>query len=189
MTKLIVHSGETAPWHALVVDAQAYRRIELGESLEHYLVYLLHGFCTKPDIVSSILGIEFLESLQSRDKERSQALRAVGDKCLFLSGLFPSRAKRFALNLSYFVDIGQSAYFSAAQSTSQGDILSLLSAEFIKVMDVMHGIREVAKNEPLIKQLEAIQLWHDTGDDHALVIAKRFGNDNLILDEAKDKPN
>ena len=108
--KLVVEPTEIAGWQTLVHDAQQASLLELTEELESYLVYMLMRFAGQPELVASVLALEFLENIDAMGTEQRDALRDVGDKCLLFSGLFPGRAKKCRVRVSYFVDLGQSPH-------------------------------------------------------------------------------
>ncbi len=127
METLVLHSSATAQWQALVSEAQAITHTKLGEDMESYLVFLLMRFANHPEIAHSLLAIDFLKSLQSLGRERAENLRDLGDKCLLFAGLFPGRARRRRVRISYFIELGQNAYSSLALDTKALALSSLLS--------------------------------------------------------------
>src|SRR5689334_10421216 len=107
MQSLILHPTATAQWHDLILTAQRTASIHLQEDLECYLVFLLMRFSDNPQLAGSVLGLDFLEAYS---KYRHQQLKEVGDKCLLYAGLFPGRAIKRRVKISYFVKLGQTAY-------------------------------------------------------------------------------
>lgn len=162
MQSLILHSSSTAQWHSLLGEAQQQSAISLREELESYLVFLLIRFTEQPDLASSILGLEFLQGCQTiRDPTKQYQLKEVGDKCLLYAGLFPGRASRKRLKISYFVKLGRSAYstFSNYQFPEE-PLFTSLSQEFTNLMDVLQFMRGTLSAIDLLASLE---LWHETG--------------------------
>lgn len=143
MANLVLQPTQTAQWHALVNEAQFAIHRELGEMLESYLVFLLMRFIQKPAIASTILALEYLEGLKSHGHLQFDKLRDVGDQCLLFSGLFPGRAHKKRVKLTYFVDIGRSAYDILANTTTphNNPVYAQLSQDFIPVMEVLHAMR------------------------------------------------
>lgn len=163
---------QTAQWHKLVTDAEYSAGTQLNEELESYLVFLLMRFTSRPDIAASILALEFLEGSQHSGAIRQNSLRDVGDKCLLYSGLFPMRARRRRVRISYFVDLGRSAYHSLAEDThaSLAGLFAQLAEGFVSVMDVMHAMRRLDTNELVLDPLAAHELWTDTGSKQAQAV-------------------
>ena len=189
MKKVILQPTELAQWQSLVQEAQQLRQFSLDEDLESYLVFMLMRFANSPEMAASVMGTEFLESMQCLGNLRHDKLRDVGDKCLLLSGLFPGRVKRKQVTLSYFVDLGQSAY-SQVSSVSKKDLAVLygsLCEGFIKLMDILHAMREVDGNSASIATSDAAELWNTNGDKHALEILKRKQDNKIVIDINEDK--
>ncbi len=164
MPSLILHPSSTAQWHDLLGKAQQSSAIYLKEDLEAYLVFLLMRFTGEPSIVSSVLGLEFLQSYHQ--EPQYYHLKDVGDKCLLFAGLFPGRAIKRRVKLSYFVKLGQMAYSTISHNLSiQEELFIKLCIEFPKLMDVLHAMREFTSTVDL---LQALELWHETGSQQAL---------------------
>lgn len=164
MKKLLVHPTDTAQWLALVTEAQASSQIQLHEELESYLVFMLMRFMGKPEMAASILGLEFLTGANSCGQQRYDQLRDVGDKCLLVSGLFPGRAERKRVRLSYFVKLGQSAYstLSLSEESKGGELFGELSDRFVHMRDVLYAIRALSPDSDAMTFWQALDLWEKT---------------------------
>ncbi len=156
---------QTAQWHKLVTDAEHSAGTQLNEELESYLVFLLMRFTSRPDMAASILALEYLEGSNQSGATRQNSLRDVGDKCLLYSGLFPMRARRRRVRISYFVDLGRGAYHSLAGDahTTLSGLFAQLAEGFVSVMDVMHAMRSLNQNTALLDPMAAYELWAETG--------------------------
>lgn len=179
METLILHPTAIAQWHALIKDASLSSSIKLPEDLESYLVFLLMRFAENPNIAQSILALDFLHSLEKLGKERLENLRDVGDKCLLFAGLFPGRARKRRVRISYFVKLGQSAYASLSESNLHHQKeLSLLFSElclhFVGLMDILQATRELEEKEASLDPIQAEELWSDTKSQHALQTLQRI---------------
>jgi hypothetical protein len=166
MTELVLYPTTTAQWHALVNDAQLECALELGDELESYLVYLLMRFSTRPDLAHSVMALKFLEGMTNEGRVRALHMRDVGEQCLLLSGLFPRRAQRRRVKLSYFVELGQGAFYDLA-GRAQDELAQLYAAicqYFVKMMDVLQAMRQMG-GEPALDRLAALELWQDTGSE------------------------
>ena len=169
MQKIVVEPTQTAQWHALVNEAESAANLTLDETSESYLVFLLMRFTDKPEMAGSLLGQEFLEGLERSGRAGLEGLRDVGDKCLLYSGLFPRRAQRRLVKVSYFVDLGRSAYHHLHSHSGHGlsDLYGQLVASFVPMMDVLQRIRELDGNGPAMDALSAMELWQDTNSAQA----------------------
>ncbi len=142
MQKLYLQPTPLAQWYALVNDAQCGLEVRLEENIESYLVYMLMRFIDKPDISGSIVAMEFLESLQQPGRYRSSSLQEVGDKCLILSGFYPDQVKKRNLKESYYIDLGQNAYYALAglSELTVAGLYNDLSESFVVLKDVMQAM-------------------------------------------------
>lgn len=162
MQSLILHPTSIAQWHALLNEAQRASTIYLREDLEAYLVFLLMRFMSKPAVASSVLGLDFLKSYQQRDiHQQFYLLKDVGDRCLLFAGLFPGRATRQHVTLSYFVKLGQTAYSTVSNQLSEQENLFIqLCHGFPKLMDLLQAMREMSRTTSDL--LQSIEQWHET---------------------------
>jgi hypothetical protein len=169
MRGLLLEPTATAQWQALVNEAEALAHRPLDENLESYLVFTLMRFTQQSALASSILSLEFLNALQQNGQLRQDQLRDVGDKCLLFSGLFPHLAQRRLVKISFFVDLGRSAY-QQVQNVSHNSMAQLygqLAADFVPLMDVLHAMRELDDQNPTLDTLSHFELWEDTGSEQA----------------------
>lgn len=166
MKSLVLQPTDLAQWHALVSEAQAACRLNLGEHLESYLVFLLMRFVDRPEIARKVMALEFLKAQQDVGNNL-ESLRDVGDQCLLFSGLFPQIAAKRLVRVSYFVRIGRSAYQQASLTEPQErSVFSRLAEAFVGAMDVLQAMRGLS-GEPVLQPLAAAELWQDTGSRSA----------------------
>lgn len=165
MTSLVLEPTATALWQGLVNDAEEAANCRLDETLESYLVMTLMRFSQRPELVNSIMALEFLDSAQHGGARQHEKLRDVGDKCLLVSGLFPQNARRRLVSIGYFVNLGRSAY-QQLHDKIQG-FYGQLAADFVPMMDVLHAVRELNQQSARLDLLAAFELWDETGSQHA----------------------
>ncbi len=163
MKPLVLQPTDLAQWHALVAEAQVVAERSLDEALESYLVFLLMRFVGRADLARRTMALEFLEA-QHGHLTQVDKLRDVGDQCLLFSGLFPQIAERRLVRVSYFVNIGRSAYDQLALllDRERDALYGRLADAFVVVMDVLQAMRGLA-GEPVLQPLAAAELWADTG--------------------------
>ena len=164
MTSLVLHPTEVAQWHALVNEAQAACDQQLDEALESYLVFLLMRFADQPQLVERIMALDYIGATGGKSSTHCGKLRDMGDQCLLFSGLFPQLAERRLVKVSYYVNLGRSAYDQLAVLVDRKSeqLYSSLARAFVAVMDVLHAIRALNGN-PALTVLQASELWADTG--------------------------
>ncbi|EIJ43823.1 hypothetical protein BegalDRAFT_2995 [Beggiatoa alba B18LD] len=178
MDTLVIHPTSTAQWHALVNEAESMCHARLGEELESYLVFLLMRYLNAADIANSVLALEYLQTAEMTGKLRTEQLRDVGDKCLLYSGLFPGRAQRRRVSISYYVDLGIAAYQLLASSFAdmRAQMYQTISTRFVALMDVLQATREVHNLQSSLQPLEAMELWNDTNSPHARATLALYSN-------------
>jgi len=162
MSSIVVEPTATAHWHSLVHEAEAACHHQLPEDTESYLVFLLMRYLQKPDMVSRIVALEYMQSLHATGQIKAERLRDVGDHCLLFSGLFPALAERRRVRVSYYVNLGRSAYAEVAQ-THCHDLYQHLAQDFVVLMDILQAIRNLGQHHNTIAPLTALDLWEDTG--------------------------
>lgn len=125
-------------WQEVIQQAAFRHTVVLHESLEMYLISLMMRYTNQPELLKRIMATSFLNALHQRHHERIQSLQRVGDECLLITGLFPLLPRKRLVTVSYFVDLGQSAYSAISY---QNDLFSTLSVQFIPLMHVLRSIR------------------------------------------------
>jgi hypothetical protein len=164
MKQLILDSTPLAQWQSLVHEAQASCDRQLDEALESYLVFLLMRFTRKPHCTARVMAEDYLHAFACRRGERIGRLRDVGDHCLLFSGLFPQLAERRLVSISYFVNLGQSAYMQLSGLFDRGWSLvyGQLSEAFVVLVDILHAMREL-DGHPVLTPIQAMELWQASG--------------------------
>lgn len=182
MQKIVVEPTSLAQWQSLVTDAEAACHCQLHEDLESYLVFTLMRFVGKPEMAGSVLALDYLATLLENGRIRDENLRDVGDRCLLFSGMFPKRAARRRVKISYFVDLGRSAYGQLAKSNreNQSVLYQGLSQAFVSMMDVLHVIRDMGMGQPSLSPIEAVELWQDTGSKQALKTVNSYTSSTVV---------
>jgi hypothetical protein len=161
-----------ALWKDAIRHGEKLCSVTLQSELEEYLVSLLVHYTNKPEFAKQIIALKFLESMQAAPNQRMLGLRMVGDQCLLFSGLFPHIADRKQVKISYFVDMGRSAY--AAISAKAYDLNDLLAGQFVILMDVLQSIRQFSDDIPDLTPLAAYEQWNTLGSARALRALKNY---------------
>lgn len=178
---IILGPTSLAQWQSLVLEAEKNCSVHLDQDTESYLVFLLMRFTEKPHMANSVLGLEFLQTVHEGGHASEEKLRDVGDKCLLFSGLFPGRAERRRVKISYFVKLGQAAYQNLSdQSEHLAALYYALCEKFVALMEVLQSTREVSTASPGLNALQALSLWEDVKSPHALKTLQRYTRGTLI---------
>ena len=187
MRKILDQPGNMSQWQALVADAEELCGVRLDEELESYLVFTLMRYLRRPEMVHRILALDFLEAFQQSHPQRIEALRDVGDQCLLFSGLFPRRAERRRVRVSYYVDLGRSAYQNLADSlTKITHLFARLAEEFIAAMDTLQAIRVIGQRDSGLLPVQAYELWQDTASRQAYEqLLRQTGGQPVLVSRSK----
>lgn len=167
---LLTSDNSILLWQDLIKHAENRCSITLENELEAYLVTLLARYANKPEMAKQVFATAFLEALHQQENQRQLALLYVGDQCLLFAGLFPKSAAKRQVKLSYFVDLGRSAYSSV--STKTNDLYGSLAGKFVVLMDVLQSIGPHAHLMPL----EAYEQWDTLGSQRAFRILKEYSD-------------
>lgn len=165
---LLTNTSPLALWHEVIKTAEDRCAITLKHELESYLISLMMRYTNKPELAKKIMAIAYLDALQLRSMEREVSLQHVGDQCLIYAGLFPRLAEKRNVKLSYFVDLGRSAYSMVSKNTD--DLFDSLALQFVMLMDVLQSIR--CHDEML--PLEAYAQWNELGSQRAYLILSEY---------------
>ena len=166
---LLIKDSSLELWEEVIRKAEDRCAISLKQNIESYLVSLLIRYTNQPEIAKQILATAFLEAIQLKHNQRNTALQYVGDKCLLYAGLFSQIAEKKQVKISYFVELGRSAY-AAIDKTQSDDLFWSLALQFVGVMDVLQSIRE----EPDLLPLQAYEQWTSLGSKRAFQILQTY---------------
>jgi len=102
-----------------VGDAEERTGTQLPAEVEAYVVHLLADHVRRTSVAGRTSGPLALQYLAAREQQgafRAQALRAVGDRALFIAGVVPHSLDRTPVNLRYVRAIGENAYRQISDS-------------------------------------------------------------------------
>ena len=189
MAGLVVDRQATAQWQALVQEAEAHCGYQLNEELESYLVFLLMRYTGRPELAAKVMALDYLEGSHTTGNERRERMRDVGDQCLLYSGLFPKRAEKRRVRVSYYVDLGRSAYHNVSEvaQAAMAQMFANLAESFVQLMDTLQAMRAINReNEPL-DPLQAFELWQDTGSQRARTVLRQTSQAQPILIRSRQR--
>ncbi len=175
MSKMLISGGQVADWQKLVCEAEAELGVALDEELESYLVFTLMRYTSRADMASQVMALDYLEAMQGTASVNGQKMREVADQCLLLTGLFPARVQRRRVSITYYVDLGRSAYQYLAENLASMTLLySRMAEQFVQAMDTLHAIRQLGEGSLQLEPLEAYALSQQTGSRVAQI---QFGRE------------
>ena len=172
-----IRTADCAVWHALMTKSQISSNIQLPERVETYVSQLVIRAMSAQKDLGQEISETLLESSEHGD------LHLIGDECLVLAGLMPERAIREHIPVSYFVNVAYRAYSQLARDSGE-EVYSLLAANLVDCVDVLHTLRELEVGGSCIDPLNAFELWEDTGSQHAWQVITRLTNALPISVEA-----
>jgi len=137
----------------------------------HYLVDLLCRF-VRPDRRISFsddpgepLALRLKRALDCGGLEQRTRLRNLGDFSLFMTGFFSESFPRRAVDLDYYVSMGEYAYgsLSRREADAFGEVFSDLARKFVPYMDVLSDVSEHSGVRSSTDVLRLYEKWLRTG--------------------------
>ena len=105
---------------------------------------------------------------------RNHLLQRIGDVALFISGFFVESLANKAVDIDYYIHMGENAYGSLseeARGTFRGnafaDIYRELAVKFQILIDVLHEVRDSACPNSNTNVLRTYEIWLKTGSRRA----------------------
>lgn len=136
---------QLAQWYAIVIETQEKLGVTLDGVTQNYLVVTLDAMTTDVTISSTQIAIPFLSSVSLKSLKDTRQLRVIGDQCLVLAGLFPEHANRRNVTDTYYIHMGQNAYYALAHTEQptylDKSIFSTLYQNFNLLIQVLRTMR------------------------------------------------
>ena len=155
----------------LVESALVRQHLRTTELTEYYLVDLLCRFMRPDrripfcDDISEPLALRLRRALESGGMEQRARLRNLGDFSLFTSGFFSDSLNRKAVDVDYYVSMGEYAYGSLGRRDTDafGEVFTELARKFVAYMDVLADISERTGASGSSDVLRLYERWLRTG--------------------------
>ena len=159
---LVRNESPVEYFRELVESAMQRQQLSARELTSFYLVNLLAGFVhfdrssTQGD--EETLGVRFVKALQEAGIRQRDQLRQVGDLSLFISGFFADSLTRSLVDIDYYIQLGEQAYWSLARQGDGtfGDVFDELSGKFPAFVDVLG---EVSERTALTSNADLLRLY------------------------------
>jgi hypothetical protein len=126
---------QLALWQGLVRDGEQHAGVDLGVSVQSYLVFVLMRYLRDQALAAHVLALDWLAAAEHTGRARADALRDVGDRCLLIAGRFPDLAQRRRVSADYFATLGCGAYHGVAETARDGH--AALFAELARAFGTM----------------------------------------------------
>jgi hypothetical protein len=151
MTRDWREGPQLALWQELVLDGEQQAGVDLGESVQSYLVFVLMRYLRDGALAAHVLALDWLAAAEQRGRLRADALRDVGDRCLLIAGRFPAQAARRRVSADYFATLGCGAYQGVAEAARDGyaQLFAMLARAFGDMVRVLSAMpRGIARIRP-----------------------------------------
>jgi hypothetical protein len=156
-------------------SALARQNLRAQGLTSYYLVELLCRF-TRPDTRIPFnddhgqpLALRLARALGTGGTERRVRLRNLADFSLFISGFYSDSLRHSAVDLDYYVAMGEYAYSSLARRDGDafGEVYDELGRRFVPFMDVLTDISERTGQTSGGDVLRLYERWLRTGSRRA----------------------
>ena len=155
----------------LIESALSRQHLRATELTSYYLVDLMCRFM-RPDRripfhedAGEPLALRLARALDSGGLEQRARLRNLGDLSLFMCGFFADSLNRRAVQVDYYVSMGEYAYGSLSRRDEDalGEVFSELSRKFVPFMDVLAEVSERTSSAAPVDVLRLYDRWLRTG--------------------------
>jgi|SRR5687768_14973728 hypothetical protein len=153
----------------MVEDSLARQQIKAGDMTSYYLVNLLCQFVRLDGRAQTEFGeplaFRLGRALDSGGTEQRERLRQLGDFSLFVAGFFSDSLKRGAIDVDYYVSMGEYAYGSLSHRDEDtfAEVFSDLASRFVGFADVLAEISDRSAIRNSVDTLRLYEKWLRTG--------------------------
>ena len=164
-----------------IEQVQERRGTTLPADVEAYVVGLLARYAKSTHAAgrrSAPLALQYLRAKSETGSARAFALRSVGDRALYISGVVPRSLARTPINVRYIQGIGEAAYSELADSGPLA-VLGLLAEMFEEVAELVGDVIEIGGQAPRRDLLALYERWRAHGDARD---AKRLIAAGVLID-------
>jgi len=172
-------------------DVIVKQGVELDPHAAHYVVNLMTLFARSEELYEDdgeIYGLKPLALMLAdaadapTSEHRTQSLQRIGDVSLFISGFFVESLVGRAVDIDYYIHMGENAYGSLSQEvrgTFRGnafaDVYKELARKFLVVIDVLNEVRDSLRKESDVNVLRTYEVWLKTGSRRAENLLRQQG--------------
>lgn len=152
------------------------KKVSIQEPTEFYVVQLLSSFSSPQGISQhqdynqdEALALLLARAMEAQNPhERFAGFKALGDRSLFISGIFGDSLKEKIVNLNYYAQMGQHAYQVLSQISAHNnfsEIFMEIASKFHFLVDTLSELSEefyMTSNEDILNVYERwVQLKSD----------------------------
>ena len=114
-----------------------------------------------PDAPGDTLAESLLEALQTEGSARIARLRALGDRALFDAGFFGDSLRGKTVGVSYYADVGTTAYSRLSLGTGS-ELFHELACGFLEFVELLAEVGERARGSRSGDLLRIYDRYQDT---------------------------
>lgn len=189
-----------AYFQELVQKGLSNRKIQTYPLVESYLVKLLQQYLDARNLFDQEYATEsgqknpqtlaemYLHAQNAELAVKSEMLRKLGDRTLYISGFFGDSLARKVVDIDYYAEIGGAAYASLAHCTREdalARVYTVFSSRFLEFVDVLTYISHhsfVQSDQSLLRLYER---YMRTGSEMAREKLQEMGVMTLPRDQVK----
>ncbi len=184
-----------------VEDVVVKQGVEVDPHATHYVVNLITLFSRSEELYEDDgetyglkpLALMLADAADARSAaERNYSLQRIGDVALFIGGFFMESLATRAVDIDYYVHMGENAYGSLSEEirgTFRGnafaDVYLELATKFQVLIDVLNEVRDSARRESDVDVLRTYEIWQKTGSRRAEQLLRQQGI--VPISDAKSK--
>jgi hypothetical protein len=165
--------------------------VNVDDHAAHYVVNLLTLFSRSEDLYEDQddsyglkpLALMLVDATDAASiEERNFSLQRIGDVALFIAGFFADSLAHKLVDIDYYIHMGGNAYGSLSDETrgtargrALGSVYEELARKFQIVVDVLHEVRDNARDSSDIDVLRTYEIWLRTGSNRAKALLRQQG--------------
>jgi hypothetical protein len=191
------NDGRVMPVHNLcdyfrtsIDEVIAQQGVELDSHATHYVVNMMTLFSRSENFYDDDegnglrpLALLLADAADAPSVEhRSSLLQRIGDVALFVSGFFSDSLADKAVDIDYYIGMGEGAYGTLSEETrgtfrgnAFADIYRELAINFQVLIDVLNEVRDSARADSDIDLLRTYDVWRKTGSRRAEGLLRQHG--------------
>jgi hypothetical protein len=198
MTQLQILANPSEFFRDQVTSAAATMKLRLDAEEEYYLVSLLTDFVSSPaqpensedsHPFDTPLALMLQKAMESTPDRRFRIFKKMGDTSLYVSGFFQDYFNRKMFSISYYMDMGKTAYSSAAGLMSDqfgdshfGELYSGLAKKFDQFVELLATISDSSESgSSAVNILELYDRWNQTGSHRLRRELSKHGIEPLVV--------
>lgn len=184
-----------------IEDVVEKQGVDVDPHATHYVVNLMTLFSRSEELYEDdgeIYGLRPLALMLADAADapsvevRTQYLQRIGDVALFISGFFMESLATRAVDVDYYIHMGENAYGSLSEEirgTFRGNafahVYRELATKFQVLIDVLNEVRDSARADSDLNVLRTYEVWLKTGSRRAGKLLREQGI--VPISDAKDR--